>query len=98
MKRLLTLSLLVVAALGAMAQKNVSADLSMNNPSAATVTGDAKPLGRGLMALSLTGAKMGTGNLVSWRAFASDSRQLKFKLFRGTSATTQMLKIRNVRI
>lgn len=55
--------------------------------------GDAKPLGRGLMALSLSGAGAGSGNLVSWRAFAGDDRNLKFKLFRGTNATTQTTKL-----
>ena len=94
MKRLLTLSLLLIAALGAMAQKNVSAVWSLSDLSnLSAATGDAKPLGRGLMSLSLTGAGMGSGNLVSWRAFANDGRQYKYKLFRGTNATTQTTKL-----
>mgnify|MGYP006873129259 CR=1 FL=1 len=43
-------------------------------------------LKRGLMALHQSG-----GNLVSWRARKADSRNLKFKLWRGTSATSQPL-------
>lgn len=52
----------------------------------------AKPLNRGLMAVSLSGASMGTGNLVSWRAFKNDDSNVKFKLFRGNkdSQTTQL--------
>lgn len=49
----------------------------------------AKPLKRGLMALSLTGAKMGTGNLVSWRHRATDDRGVKYKLYRGDNAESQ---------
>lgn len=49
----------------------------------------AKPLNRGLMSLSLSGAGMGTGNLVSWRFRESDDQGTKFKLYRGTNATTQ---------
>ena len=45
---------------------------------------EAKPLNRGLMALSLTGAKMGTGNLVSWRHREADGYGVKYKLYRGT--------------
>ncbi|MCM1020743.1 MAG: hypothetical protein NC343_01265 [Muribaculum sp.] len=43
----------------------------------------ATPLKRGLMALSLTGAKMGTGNLVSWRHREADGYGVKYKLYRG---------------
>lgn len=46
------------------------------------------PLKRGLMALNTGG-----GNLVSWRARKADSRNYKFKLFRGTSASMQAVKI-----
>lgn len=49
----------------------------------------AKPLKRGLMALSLSGASMGTGNLVSWRHRESDGSGVKYKLYRGSNATTQ---------
>ncbi len=45
-----------------------------------------RPLNRGLMALSLTGAGMGTGNLVSWRHRESDGYGVKYKLYRGTAA------------
>ena len=45
-----------------------------------------KPLNRGLMALSLSGAGMGTGNLVSWRHRESDGYGVKYKLYRGTAA------------
>ena len=45
-----------------------------------------KPLNRGLMAVSLTGANMGTGNLVSWRHREADGYGVKYKLLRGTSA------------
>lgn len=44
-------------------------------------------LKRGLMALH------STGNLVSWRAHKSDSRNYKFRLYRGTSAATQSAKL-----
>lgn len=50
---------------------------------------EAKPLNRGLMALSLTGAKMGTGNLVSWRHREADGTGVKYKLYRGESADAQ---------
>lgn len=53
----------------------------------------AKPLNRGLMSLSLSGAGMGTGNLVSWRAREADGKNVKFKLYRGTNATTQNTKV-----
>ncbi|MDE7350161.1 MAG: hypothetical protein K2N25_03770, partial [Muribaculaceae bacterium] len=43
----------------------------------------AKPLGRGLMAVSLSGAKMGNGNLVSWRHREADGYGVKYKLYRG---------------
>ncbi|MFG6386364.1 MAG: hypothetical protein K1V80_07845 [Muribaculaceae bacterium] len=49
----------------------------------------AKPLNRGLMALSLTGAKMGTGNLVSWRHREADDYEVKYKVYRGESADNQ---------
>ena len=45
-------------------------------------------LKRGLMALHQS-----SGNLVSWRARKSDSRNYKFKLYRGTSATQQTTKV-----
>lgn len=45
---------------------------------------DAKPLNRGLMAISLNGANMGTGNLVSWRHREADGYGVKYKLYRGT--------------
>lgn len=48
---------------------------------------EATPLKRGLMALHQT-----SGNLVSWRARATDDRNLKFRLYRGT-ATTQTTKV-----
>ena len=46
--------------------------------------GQAVALKRGLMALHQS-----SGNLVSWRARKSDSRNYKFKLYRGTNAETQ---------
>lgn len=49
----------------------------------------AQPLKRGLMAVSLTGAKMGTGNLVSWRHREADGYGVKYKLYRGESAESQ---------
>lgn len=52
----------------------------------------AKPLNRGLMSLSLTGARMGTGNLVSWRHREADGHGVKYKLYRGdASAQTEAL-------
>lgn len=45
---------------------------------------DAKPLGRGLISVSLTGAGMGTGNLVMWRHREKDDTGVKYKLYRGT--------------
>lgn len=53
----------------------------------------ATPLKRGLMSLSLSGAGMGSGNLVSWRFREADDAGVKFKLFRGTNATTQTAKV-----
>jgi hypothetical protein len=47
-------------------------------------------LKRGLMALHLS-----SGNLVSWRARKSDTRNYKFRLYRGTSAATQISKLNN---
>lgn len=54
---------------------------------------EAVPLKRGLMAVSLSGAGMGNGNLVSWRHRASDDQGVKYKLWRGTNATTQNTKL-----
>ncbi len=44
------------------------------------------PLKRGLMAVSLKGAGMGSGNLVSWRHREADGYGVKYKLYYGTSA------------
>ncbi|MCM1448884.1 MAG: hypothetical protein NC082_00935 [Clostridiales bacterium] len=54
----------------------------------------ARPLNRGLMAVSLTGANMGTGNLVSWRHREADGYGVKYKLYRGNAEaqTTAMLR------
>lgn len=57
---------------------------------------EARPLSRGLMAVSLSGAGMGTGNLVSWRHHASDDTGVKYKLYRGGSAT-QNIAVNNGR-
>ncbi|MDE7420663.1 MAG: hypothetical protein K2N35_10680 [Muribaculaceae bacterium] len=46
----------------------------------------ARPLNRGLMAISLSGAGMGTGNLVSWRHREADGYGVKYKLYRGDEA------------
>jgi len=54
----------------------------------------ATPLKRGLMAVNL-GSSGSSGNLVSWRYRQSDNNQVKFKLFRGTNATTQNTKVNN---
>lgn len=54
---------------------------------------EAKPLNRGLMSVSLTGAGMGSGNLVSWRYREADSEGVKFKLWRGTNETSQTAKV-----
>lgn len=43
-------------------------------------------LNRGLMSLSLSGAKAGSGNLVSWRFRKSDNKNTKFKLYRGDAS------------
>lgn len=48
--------------------------------------GGAIPLKRGLMSLSLNGASMGTGNLVSWRLRQNDEEGIKFKLYRVSSS------------
>lgn len=53
----------------------------------------AKALKRGLMSLSLSGAGMGSGNLVSWRFRENDDAGVKFKLWRGTNAETQTAKV-----
>ena len=53
----------------------------------------ATPLKRGLMSLSLSGAGMGTGNLVSWRHREADGTGVKYKLYRGNSAKTQNTKL-----
>lgn len=50
--------------------------------------GEAQALKRGLMALHQS-----SGNLVSWRARKSDTRNYKFKLYRGTSAASQTSKV-----
>ncbi len=55
---------------------------------------DAKPLGRGLISVNL-GNSGGSGNLVSWRYREADAGKVKFKLFRGTSATVQNTKVNN---
>lgn len=49
----------------------------------------AKPLNRGLMSLSLSGANMGTGNLVSWRHREADGYGVKYKLYRGDSESQE---------
>ncbi len=49
----------------------------------------AQPLKRGLMSLSLTGAGMGTGNLVSWRHRVADGYGVKYRLYRGSTAEVQ---------
>lgn len=56
--------------------------------------GQAVPLKRGLMALNLAHSG-GSGNLVSWRARKSDSRNYKFKLYRGSTPTSQTSKVNN---
>lgn len=48
----------------------------------------ATPLKRGLMALHKA-----AGNLVSWRARATDDRNLRFRLWRGTTAAAQNTKV-----
>lgn len=54
----------------------------------------ATPLKRGLMAVNLNSSG-NSGNLVSWRYRESDDNRVKFKLFRGTNATTQNVKVNN---
>ena len=54
----------------------------------------AKPLGRGLMAVNLSSSG-GSGNLISWRYRESDNGQVKFKLYRGTSADKQQANLNN---
>ena len=54
----------------------------------------AKPLNRGLIAVNLSSSG-GSGNLVSWRYRESDQNKVKFKLFRGSTATTQNTKVNN---
>ncbi len=56
--------------------------------------GNAKALGRGLMSVSLSGAGMGSGNLVSWRFHGNDDQGTKFLLYRGT-ATAQTSLLNN---
>lgn len=56
---------------------------------------EAKPLKRGLMSLSLSGAKMGSGNLVSWRHRVADGYGVKYKLYRGATADAQDLVLNN---
>lgn len=53
---------------------------------------EAKPLGRGLIAVNLSSSGS-SGNLVSWRHRESDPDDLKYKLYRGTNATTQTTKV-----
>lgn len=54
----------------------------------------AKPLNRGLIAVNLS-QNGGSGNLVSWRYREKDQNQVKFKLWRGTDATTQTTALNN---
>lgn len=51
--------------------------------------GEATPLKRGLMAINLDGAKMGQGNLISWRHRASDDQGVKYRVYRGNSPEEQ---------
>lgn len=55
---------------------------------------EAKPLDRGLISLNLSGSGS-TGNLISWRYRESDNAKVKFKLWRGSSKTSQLLKVNN---
>ncbi len=61
--------------------------------------GDAKPLSRGLMAVnSINGSNTkggGNGNLVSWRSRKTDETGYKFKLYRGSSASSQTVPMNN---
>ena len=52
----------------------------------------ATALKRGLMAINLSQSG-GSGNLVSWRYRKDDNNQVRFKLYRGTNATTQATKL-----
>lgn len=54
--------------------------------------GEAKPLNRGLVAVSLSQSG-GSGDLVSWRSRKGDDRGYKFKLFRGTKESTINTKV-----
>ncbi len=54
--------------------------------------GEATPLKRGLMAVNLA-ASGSSGNLVSWRSRVTDGKNYRFKLYRGTNATTQTTKL-----
>ena len=58
---------------------------------------EAVPLKRGLMAVSLSGAGMGTGNLVSWRHRESDGQGVKYKLYRGNSAANPSTALNSMR-
>ncbi len=51
---------------------------------------EAKPLKRGLMALHQS-----NGNLVSWRSHKADDRNVRFRLWRGTTAEKQTTKVNN---
>lgn len=61
--------------------------------------GQAKPLTRGLMAVnSINGSNSnggGKGNLVSWRSRKTDETGYKFKLYRGSSASSQTVPMNN---
>lgn len=54
--------------------------------------GEAKPLNRGLTSINLSSSG-GSGNLISWRSRKADDPNYRFKLFRGTNATTQTTKV-----
>lgn len=54
------------------------------------VKAKAKPLKRGLMALHQS-----SGNLVSWRARATDNRNLRFRLWKGSSDSSQTQEVNN---
>lgn len=86
-QRLLTLATLVATAMGVCAQTDVTTTAAAPVEAAAAQT-EATPLKRGLMALHQS-----AGNLVSWRARANDDRNLKFRLWRGTTATSQNIKV-----
>lgn len=58
----------------------------------------AKPLGRGLMAVSLSGANMGSGNLVSWRHREADGYGVKYKLYRGDQTAQETVLSRGMYI